>query len=776
MKLTIRLLALCLMLTLTVPMLAESAGSLYKKGANAEARQDYVAAYDFFKQAYNQKPTDIKYRASYERMKFQAAAVLVHRGQLLRDMGKLEDALALFQQAMAIDQSSFIAAQEMQRTKEMIQRGKSGPTSEVTGPPPSQLRKMVEQARGPVELAPVSEAPITLKLTEDSTVIYQTIGKLAGINVLFDPDYTPRRIHVELNGVTLTEALELVAMESKTFWRAVTPNTIFVAADTQAKRREIESNVIKTFYLSNLSQPTELQDVVNTLRTLLEVQRITMIPSQAAVVIRGTPDQLALADKLIGDLDKARPEVVIDVAIMQVQRQKVHQLGIQPPTSATIALNSNTSSSTNSSTNNSSNTSNNTSSGSINLNNLGNLSAKDFTVTIPPATVNALFTDGNTRLLQNPQIRALDGQKASLKIGQRVPIATGSYGAGLTAGVGVNALVNTQFQYLDVGVNIDVTPKVHQNRDISLKLVLDISAVTGQSNIGGINQPIIGQNKIEHDIRLKDGEINLLGGLFEDVDSKTVNGIAGLSEIPILKYLFSSQNYDRRQNEIVMILVPHIVRSQDLTSLNQRAIDIGTGTVIDLKTMATKAQAAQPAAPAGAPASTVPQQPQSQPGVNVQPQPAQPATPAPMNSAPPQASGPATLRLDVPQQDVIVGSTVGVNVVLTGGQNIYSVPVQISYDPKVLEVADIVNGTFLSQDGQAVSLVHRDDSSTGTLQLTATRPPNAGGVSGAGTVFTLMFKAKASGTANVNVTRAQVKDAFMNNVPTGGTQAVVNVK
>ena len=162
--------------------------------------------------------------------------------------------------------------------------------------------------------------------------VYETIGKLAGINVLFDPDYTSRRIRVDLNGVTLQEALEITALESKTFWRPVTPNTIFVAADTPAKRKELEQSVIRTFYLTNLSQPNELQDLVNILRTLLDTQRLQQFPSQQAIVVRGTPDQIAMAEKLIEDLDKSKPEVVVEVAIMQVTRNKLRNLGINPPT------------------------------------------------------------------------------------------------------------------------------------------------------------------------------------------------------------------------------------------------------------------------------------------------------------------------------------------------------------------------------------------------------------------------------------------------------------
>jgi len=749
-------------MALALPVVAESSRSLYNKGRDAEARQDYVAAFNYYKQAFNQSPKDLKYRTAFERMRFQAAAALVHRGQLLRDLGKLEDALALFQQAAQIDPALFIAQQEIQRTKQMMEKAQAAPTVEEK-PPVSPLMRRVQEAGGPVELKPLSQVPITLKLTEDSTVIYQTIGKLAGINVLFDPDYTPRRIHVELNGVTLPEALELVAMQSKTFWRPVTPNTIFVAADTPAKRKEIESNVIKTFYLSNLSQPTELQDVVNTMRTLLEVQRITMIPSQAAIVVRGTPDQLALADKIVSDLDKAKPEVVIEVAIMQVQRQKVRDLGISPPTSASIGLQGNVTSTTTPATTGTPGTT--TGNNTINLNKLPNLTAKDFVVTIPPATATALLTDSSTKLLQNPQIRALDGQKASLKIGQRVPVATGSYGAGLTAGIGVNALVNTQFQYLDVGVNIDITPKVHQNGEITLKLALDVSAVNGQSNIGGINQPIIGQNKIEHDIRLKEGEVNLLGGLMEDADVKTMAGIPGLSQIPILKYLFGTEHTDKRQNEIIFLLVPHIVRAQELTPFNERAIDMGTSNVIDLRMTSAMPQAGAPVTvPAGVP------QGAPQPGAPTAP--VQPTTPPSSGPGP----SPVTLKLDVPQPQANVGSMVAVNVVLNGGQNIYSVPMQLSYDPKALELVDVENGNFLGQDGQSVALVHRDDGSKGTVQLTATRPPNAGGVSGSGTVFSLIFKAKAPGTTALNVTRAQVKDAFMNNVPSAGTQAAVTIQ
>src|SRR6185503_1000794 len=357
--------------------------------------------------------------------------------------------------------------QEIQVTNHLIQLGEGTP--QAAAQPPTFLQRRLQEASGPVELGAIPNIPINLKITEDSKVIYETIGKLAGINVLFDPDYTSRRIKVELNSVSLEEALQIVALESKTFWRPVTPNTIFVAADNPAKRKEVEQSVIKTFYLSNLSQPTELQDVVNALRQILEIQRIQPLPSEGAIVVRGTPDQMALAQKLVGDLDRSKPEVVVDIAVMQINRDKNRTLGINPPTSMSIQLQPNVTTSTTTTTPGTTTTTPTTTTptnGSINLNSLANLNATDFQVTISQATITALFSDTNTKLIQNPQLRSVDGQKATLKIGDRIPIATGSFQPGIR-GVGINPLVNTQFQYQDVGVNVEVTPRVHSNGDVT---------------------------------------------------------------------------------------------------------------------------------------------------------------------------------------------------------------------------------------------------------------------------------------------------------------------
>jgi general secretion pathway protein D len=786
----------------------DSAKALYDKGTDAEARQNYEQAFDYFKQAYDQKPKDLRYRTAFERTRFKAAAERVHHGQISLDAGKLAEAQADFAKALEIDPSSFIAQQELRHTQQLI---KESQNPAPPPPAPTALRKRLDSAQGPVELAPISNVPITLKVTEKANVIYETVGKLAGINVLFDPDYVPKQVRIELNGVTLEDALEIISFETKTFWRPVTPNTIFVAQDSPAKRKELEQNVIKTFYLSNLSQPTELQDVVNTMRTVLEMSKIQQLPSQGAVVVRGTPDQVALAQKIVDDLDKARPEVLIEVAVMQVSRDKAHTLGISPPTSLTVQLQNNVNTT---STSTSTTTTSSSSSTGLSLNQIANLNATDFQVTIPAASASALMSDTDTKVIQSPQVRALDGQKATLKIGDRVPIATGSFSSGIgSVGAGVSPLTNTQFQYLDVGVNIEITPRVHAGREISMKLSMDVSDVDSYVSIGGISQPVIGQRKIENEIRLKDGEVSLLGGMMEDSKTKALTGIPGLANIPILKYLFAQDTSDHSTNEIVFVLIPHIIRGIENPLHNDDMLDVGTANAISLRRNNSKAPAPAVAAPAPG---TVPATPP------VTPQPSAPSTTAPgaapsgaaalssqpsssvqtvqnvtaqgmvaQNTASPQFvahrgpnSTPAnqpgavagTFLFDPPTLSQAKGSKFTVNVMMSGGQNVYSVPVQLNYDPNALELDDVSNGGFLSQDGQLVTVVHREDTQTGTMQITASRPPGAGGVSGQGAVVTLTFTAKAQGQSALTITRGGARDPAMQPIAMSGAQAAVTIQ
>ena len=775
---------------------AESAKSLYHKGQQAEARQDFLAAYEAYKAAYDEKPADLRYRSSFERLRFQAAAVHVKHGQQLRQNGELEKALQEFQAAAQIDPSSFIAQQEIVRTRAQIASTTGQPNASQQQEPKRDdiLRQRIEQAQGPVALAPINDLSINMHISGDSKTIYQTIGKLAGINILFDPDYVARQLPaLELNGVTLQEALSIVSIQSGTFWRPVTPNTIFVAPNTQTKRKDLDQSVVKTFYLTNANSQTEFQDIANTLRTILDITRVQPIAAENAIVVRGTPDQVAAASKIVADLDKSRAEVVVDVAILQVSREKMRNLGFTPslangpigiqliPPGQTTTTNPNA---------NNGQQSTATSNNGLTLNTFAHLNATDFAVSVPQAQLNALMSDSDTKLLENPEIRASDGQKASLKIGSRIPIATGSFQPGI-GGVGINPLVNTQFQYLDVGVNIDVQPTVHLNGDVTLKVTMDISSQTNTVSIGGIEQPVISQRKIDHQIRLREGEVNLMGGIFEDQDQKNYNGIPGLGQIPVLKYIFGSQKIDHTQNEVVFVMIPHLVRDQDVTDLNLRPIDVGTGSGVELRVVPSRpgrggqGESPTPQAPgqqptsqprAAAPSNAAATNPTPAAG-GVQPPSPQSATAASAGQeAGAQPASQAVLRFDPASITTTNGGTFTVGVTMNGGTDVASVPIQITYDPKHLSVVKIDNGDFLTRDGQPVALVNRDDVNTGVLVASASRPPGAGGVTGQGTVFTVTLQAKQAGDTVLSITRPGARNSQQQPIQVLGSQMTVKVQ
>jgi general secretion pathway protein D len=560
-------------------LLAESPESLYKKGYKAEQKNDYDSAYQAYKLAYNAKLQDPKYMAAFTRMKFYAATEHVHRGEQQRSAGKLQEAIDEFRLALQIDQGNYVAAQDLRATADELQK-QTNPQQSANSARGSagSLDKLAQAAAGPLQLEPISDAPVILRMSATSDVVYRTICKLIGVNVLIDPDYKPQKITVELNEVSYRDALDMVALQSKTAWTPVSKNTIMVYAENSTKRKEREPSVMKTFYLQNASTPAELQEAAGTLKGILDITRIQVSPAQRALIIRGTPDQMILAQKLLNDLDKPRAEVMIDLVVMQVSRSKLNTFGTTVPTSASVTMIPGSSSA-------GSGGSGGGSGSTFSFNDLAHLNASNFIVSIPgSATFTALMSDSHTRVLQRPEIRALDSEKATLKIGDRVPIATGSFQGGLSN------LVNTQFQYLDVGVNVDITPYVHSDHDITLKMTLEVSSVTGFQNIGGISQPTIGQRRIDHEVRLRDGEINLIGGILQDTESTSLAGYPWLTKIPILKYLFGQETKDRREDEIVFAIIPHIVRANEPTDDNLRMVDLGRGNTVTYRSAESRNQ------------------------------------------------------------------------------------------------------------------------------------------------------------------------------------------
>jgi general secretion pathway protein D len=532
---------------------AESAKSLYKKGLAAEARGDLENAYNDFGLAHNKSPEDLRYKMALDRVRATAAEQHVRRGEQLQKGNQLQSALVEFVRALEIDPGYALALQDMQAVKEEMDKKDKKSKAEEDSPSAEDLDKPAP----PVRLDPLPKERVTLHMTEDTRVLYQTIGKLAGISVIIDPEYVSKRVTLNLQDATPAEALRVLGDVSDTFWKASTHNTIFVAADTHNKRQQLAQMALKTFYLSNVGQASDLNDVVTTLRNIIPSVKIFAVPAQNAIVLRATPDEILLAGQLISSLDLAKPEVLVDVYVMEVRRDKLRNIGLSPPTSLTVTANDSSTSTT--------------------LNQLGRSSS--YSYSIGQAAVEMLLTDSDTRVLQNPSIRAVDGQKAGIKVGLRSPVATGSY---TTATSSTTSAVQTQFQYIDTGVAVEVTPTIHQDRDVTLKMTVEISSQSGTDTIDGVAEPVISQEKAEQVIRIKDGEVSILGGLLQDELTHSVSGWPGAGELPGLKYLFSTQETEKIRDELVFMLVPHVVRAFDANAGSAREIDTGSGDTIRL--------------------------------------------------------------------------------------------------------------------------------------------------------------------------------------------------
>jgi general secretion pathway protein D len=740
-----------------VVLRAESANTFFKRGEAAEARQDYDAAFDNFQKAYAKDPKDLRNRAALYRVRATAGAMHMTKGRKLLGAGDEQGALTEFLHAAEIDPGNEAAQQEIAKIRK--KHGEATVNSETSITEATGNQQEIESMGAPATLKPVSNEPLTLHMSEDAKVIYQAVGRAAGINILFDPDYTSKRVQVDLSNVSLLDALRIVGTMSNTFWRPVTDNTIFVAQNTRAKRTELDEQAVQTFYLTNAWQQNDLTDVQTAIRNVLPNTKVYGVPSQNAIVMRATPDELMLAQKLVNDLDKARPEVVVDIAVLEVSKNWQKTLGIEWPSSVSVALQSPSSSTSSSSSSTSSTT-------SPTLYNLSHLKASDFAVTVGSATLNLLLTDSNTKILDNPRIRCTDQQKATMKIGKKIPIATGSYQTG-AATSSVSSLVNTQFQYQDVGINIEMTPTIHFDHDVTLKVKIEDTSEDGSSTISGVTEPIIAQKTSEQVIRLREGEASVLSGMMNKTDIISWTGVPGLSSIPGLKYLFGSKDHQIQEDEIVFVLIPHIVRSQSLDAVNLRTIDTGVGTSVELRHVPAEGTgvAPVPAAPPVRPQSSV------RPGIGVVPgQSAQAAAPAaiaelrtaaepngnvPERAArqqPAQLAAKMSLALTPQPGPVAVGATFKVPVMLSGATDITSVPMQIQYDPAKLSLVNVDSGDFLGRDGQAVALVHRDDG-PGSITINASRPPGASGVSGIGVVCVLSFQAKTAGESALVITR-----------------------
>ncbi len=733
----------------------------YRHGQMSMAAKNFDQAYADFSYALKLDPSNVQYEIAVQRARFSAANMHIARGAQYKAAKQYPEAIAELKRAIAIDPGNFIAGQELEAIQALLHPPAPAQGQPVGAAAERTLSERLASAAGPVTLGPVADVVVkSFSVNTDARNAYLAAGKLAGLNVLFDASSqggysNTSRVNLDLHNISLLQILRVLDVATDSFYTPITSNTILVANNNMQKHQEVDQTVLKVFYIKNVQQPTDLTELAQAIRGLMQPQpHIMPVPNINALIMRDTPDKVAMVQRILDDLDKAPPEVVVDVRILQVSRDLARDLGLLPPNSFSIGLQSTTpSTSTSTSTTGTTTGATSTPTNSPTLNELTHLNSNNFSVTIPNATLNAVLSDSNTHTIQEPQLRAIQGEKATLKIGQRIPVATGSFQPGI-GGVGINPLVNTQFTYQDVGVNISMTPEIQGDTSVLLKEQLQISNVDSYNNIGGIQQPVIGNREIDHTIELQNGQSSVLGGMMTTTVTHNVSGIPGLSDIPLFKYLFSSTHDETQKSEILIIMTPHIVRSLHITPGDLRSLDTGTQDNIRLRELPPAAlthalSRAQGQAPAAASA-------------------------GPVAPVPPAAAGPE-LVFAPPQVSAAAGATFRVQLDLRNVRNAYALSFQLNYNPQVLQVQAVNLGGFLSRDGKAPALVHREDAQAGFALVTLSRPPNVPGISGSGDVLTLTFLAKAPGQSPLTITRLGARDPSGNPAPLAAAAATVTV-
>jgi general secretion pathway protein D len=518
-----------------------ASGGGLRAAQQAERHGDYDRAVVEYTRAVKANPDNQTARLSLDRARIKASQEHYFRGRRLAAAERYEEAALELQVATELNPTDAAAQAELREIRRRL-RTKVAVSHEGK----TELQTLVERARAAAP--PGLDLPLDAKLPEsfrlsDATarMAFLALAKYANLNITFDPAFRgDDRVSADFRNATLANALASLTATTHTFYRVTAQRTITIIPDTPAKRREYEEQVVQTFYISN----ADLKEVIDLLRIVVDVRQISQTTAVNSISLRDTPERIAAAAKLIAAIDKARPEVVINVELLSVDRNKLREYGLQIASPGSDGIN----------------TVLDANRTGLTLQTLSNLTPSDVFVTgLPALYFRLLKNDTATRALASPQLRTSDGLPAQARFGDRVALTVTQFAPIATGGINQQPI--TSYNYENIGVNIDITPRTHHNDEVSLTLKVSVSNISGSLN----GQPTIGNREITTTIRLKDGETNMLAGLIRDEERTVLAGIPGLSDLPFVGKLFANNHKESLESDIVLTLTPHIVRVLDIS-------------------------------------------------------------------------------------------------------------------------------------------------------------------------------------------------------------------
>ena len=770
------------------------AGRTFGRAEGAARAGDWDAAVAYYRQAVQENPDRVEYQIALERAMINASVRHLDQARVLEARGQLEDALREYRRASEYDPSNRqIAAKALEmerRLRDLAEASRPQPTIQ-------QLQQAVRQSPEPL-LNPASREPIDVVFNNASLRdILNSMGMSAGINVTFERDYADRAYSVQMRGVTFEQALNQILAANQLFYKVINERTIMVIPDNAQKRALYEEQVIRTFFISH-ADATEVAQILNgviRIPALAVAPQIVANKTNNTITVRASANIVQIIQRVVEQNDNPKAEVVLDVQILEVNRGRAKQFGIDL---SEFAINVVFSPETDP---------RGTTDGAatltpqpFNLNSITRgISAADFYLSVPSAVVQFLETDTESRLIAKPQLRGAEGQQITLNLGDEIPVPATVFTPVAQGGANFNPL--TSFNYRPVGVNIQVTPRVTFEGDIILDLIVENSTLGPDVNIAGQNLPSFGSRKVQTRLRMRDGESNLLAGLLREEDRRALRGIPGLLRLPVLRSIFASNDTEIRQTDIIMLLTPRIVRTQELTFQDVSPIFIGSQQSLGLGgppplivgepapgvqelpaplvpvaptpvvPIPGAPNVGQPGAPGPGGVPVVPPGSSQVPGTTTipsapaQPDAVAPTVPvpggvpgAPAGGAPPgftTAPGGGQIVLSPPGPEFLVGGgpyTVPVSIV--GASQISSVTLTITFNPSTLRVRAVQEGSFMRTGGVAATFTQQVDGATGRIDIAIVRTGDQTGVAGTGLLSAVLFDAVGGGPANFAVTGA----------------------
>jgi len=668
----------------------------YRMGTQAEMNRRWEEAVKFYEKASLENPKEPVYRLALDRARISASLFHLREARMFLVLGKKEEAKAEYAKAIFYNPRDTAIAKEAQ-------------TAAVEIPKEAEPKK--EKIEFPIKLK-VKEENLQLKFPVETSLrsIFLALGKTSGISLVFDEQFRDVPFATDLTNMTFEQALRSLCVATKNFHRIIDERTVVVVPDNPMKRMQYEADCIKTFYLSNVSAQEMLGSLSTMLRSTAKVPTIIFDKNLNSITVRDTPRVVELAEKLIQIWDKPKGEVVIDLEIMEVSRLKLRQLGISFDAN-TIGLRYG-------------GTTDTTATGWFNLQAIDFSKAANFAISLPVSFLQFLESDTDTKVIAQPRLRGVSDEEIRHMVGQKIPVPLTTFSPFAAGGFAQQPITNYQQQ--DVGIEVKIKPSVHREKEVTLSLDLKVTSIGGK---GYADIPIINTREVKNVLRLRDGETNLIAGLLRDEERKGLKGLPGLKSLPLLGRLFGAEDTTLEQTDVILTITPYIIRSIPVTAEDGKAlwVDVestsssrgGQGVLeedlLDREINLREAEAA-------------------------------------LRARRQQDQGRSQITLSPANSEHPPGREFRIAVNLSTDQEIGNMSLVLNYDPKLMNLKDVLEGGLMRQFGEKAPFLKNIDNNSGLCTIGFSSPQVGKGIKGGGMLATLLFESKSSGQGLITVT------------------------